>query len=208
MVGVAEVTVDRQGRLTVPTTFRSAFAERRAPFDVVFGLLGRGQATVHAADMWPSPDEKASFERALRLGDAVNPQRLSSRDLRTVQTFLRLAACRYLDGEIQRGWRIRLPAPVRAWLDLPPVGKARDEAPEPQDTQVVDSFDNVPTERGQKGKNALGQIIVVGNLGALELWTRSAWASGVAVQSDLLDELATQTVQVLTHAVNIDQPKR
>ena len=65
MVGVAEVTVDRQGRLTVPTTFRSAFAERRAPFDVVFGLLGRGQATVHAADMWPSPDEKASFERAL-----------------------------------------------------------------------------------------------------------------------------------------------
>ena len=91
---------------------------------------------------------------------------------------------------------------------MPPVGKARDEAPEPQDTQVVDSFDNVPTERGQKGKNALGQIIVVGNLGALELWTRSAWASGVAVQSDLLDELATQTVQVLTHAVNIDQPKR
>ena len=117
-IGIAYVTVDGQGRIVVPAELRAAFGDRRPPFSILYSLAGPGYVTAQTADGWPPLSERAEVERALKPLYRIDPRTLPADHLKIIQDFVRLVACRYVDGAIDKSWQVRIPETVRAWLGL------------------------------------------------------------------------------------------
>lgn len=190
--GLAHVAVDQQGRFTIPTGLREVFRDRTPPFGVAYSLAAAGRVTVHPADCWPAPDERDVVAPVLAAVGQAEPTALSSDHLQKLQDFLRVVACRYLDGSIAKKWQITLPAPVRAWLGVPVAL---------ENSGVIPKRRGSTKARPKKGPQDKGRtgIVVVGNLGALELWNEAAFQSAVPTESEPLSTLTTEVSRVLKH---------
>jgi DNA-binding transcriptional regulator/RsmH inhibitor MraZ len=169
-IGVGDISVDKQGRVAVPTSFRAIFAPQTPPFDVILSLVNRGCLTIYAADVWPPRAERESIQPPLQLAGQVRPETLPSDHLAMAQEFFRIVACRYLLDQVALGWKLKLPRAVRAWLGLrEPPGQAT-------------------------------SVIVVGNFGALELWDSRAFKDALPEQHERIDALSTRVHAALVHA--------
>ncbi|MCH8242570.1 MAG: hypothetical protein IH897_08170 [Planctomycetes bacterium] len=53
--------------------------------------------------------------------------------------------------------------------------------------------------RKQRGAGALGRLVVVGNVGGLELWSERSWEQQVPSKIEKLASLTTETEKILAH---------
>lgn len=192
-VGMAHVSVDVQGRIVVPKDLRPAFETRLPPIEVVWTLARRGCAIVHPADSWPDPEEREIIASLRQLVDSTSPAALERRQLPEVQDFCRLIACRYLDGSLLAKWQLQLPAPVLAWLGLPPMRRLRSR----RTARTKKESRSRPSSVTPRADSSL---IVIGVFGALEFWTTDRLGETLPEQTKEFSRLATDAVQILRHA--------
>jgi len=178
---MAYVEVHSQGRIVVPSGLRPAFRTRKPPFQVLYSLAGTSCVRIQPADAWPPPSERSEVARALKQLEHVDPATLPSDHLEQVQDFARFAACRYLDGNVDKAWQVRIPKPVLAWLGL--------------SIRRTGS-----TKRTQRTKENLPSLIVLGNVGSLEVWSAAMFKDAAFDNASRFPELLTKAMQALLHA--------
>jgi len=187
-IGIAYVQMDVDGRIVVPSDLRGSFRDQEAPFLVRFSLAGRGYVTAQSASGWPPYSERTEVERALKLLDRTDTRDLPRDHLQNVQDFARVVACRYIDGKMGRKWQMRIPHTVRAWLGLAqrrsPMGK---------------------TKRKDIAKGHF--VIVLGNVGSLEVWSEESFKNAPIHDSSDFDALRAKAAESLVHATQ-RQPTR
>ncbi|MBI4717044.1 MAG: hypothetical protein HY763_04510 [Planctomycetes bacterium] len=187
-IGLAYVAVDNQGRLVIPVGLQRSLAPRKPPFDVSYTLAGRGYATVQPSDTWPPGSEREEVGRILTLLQHADPSKLSAAQLRIVQDFARIVACRYLDGQIHKKWQVPIPEPVRAWLGLV--------------TQGSNWMGHQSRQRhGGRGRARTGQhVIVIGTIGALEIWSEEPLKEVLPTQLPEFARLRSEAAELLRHS--------
>ena len=184
-IALSYAAPDDEGRITIPSDFRGIFAGAKPPITVAFWLLGRGFVSVYPANRWPVASERRLLEDAKKVLTEVTPDDLTESQLRAVQLFFRLHACRYLEGTIKEMWRLLLPSVVRAWLGLTPPETKRKGKGRPK--------------RGRPQRPKPPGLVVIGNFGTIELWNENNLKEVLAVDESRFKELTTEVNQILDH---------
>ncbi len=182
-IGIAFVRMDEDGRIVIPAELRHSFGERTPPFDVLYNLARRGHATAQAAPGWPPRSERDEVERILKFIARVDPDKLLRDHLEDVQNFARIVACRYIDGRMGKKWQLRVPYIVRTWLGI-----------------SAERLSGKKKPRRDVAKDPL--IIVLGNVGNLELWSESTFKDASIAESSEFHSLRSKAAEVLRHAAH------
>ena len=188
-IGFASVAIDAQGRIVVPVQLRDSLGGKTPPLDVTFSLTGPGFVTVGPRESSPSQAELAVIKPILDVASRTDPRKLPPDHAKVVRDFFRVLACRYFEGKIIAKWQLSLPAPVRAWLGLGLIGGG---------AQTKRRTVHGGRQRTQKGE--LGTALLIGNLGAFEIWNETSFKELVPKQASDFDALATQANTSLQHA--------